>query len=290
MNPSDDTPVVYTNEKGTVRILVIADLHTNVTEEANRKTWRDVRSFISSTKPHLLVVLGDVWCGDDQAHEASDWMNRDLALLGSLGVPWAFVWGNHDYGIDTYWGNKAISDTPNSLMPENTYNGNYRVQIAESKSDGRLLWDLYVLNSHTWSLLPEDVMWFEQESQRLYATRGRLVPAMVFFHIPLEQFETARSSGRFNGEANEEVGYWGNTASLGQPIIRTRNVRACFVGHSHANDFSFTQDGILFSYARATGYGGYGEKHLQKGAKLILGKGADIKCKTLFARNTTTSV
>lgn len=290
MNVSDDTPVIYTHEKGTVRILVIADLHTNITEEANYKTWQDVRSLISCTKPHLLVVLGDVWCGDDQPQEAPFWMNRDLAVLGSLGVPWAFAWGNHDYGVDTYWGNKAISDTRNALMPENAYNGNYRVEIAESSSDENPLWDIYVLNSHTWSLLPEDLIWFEKEAQRLYATRGRLVPAMVFFHIPLEQFETARSSGRFNGEANEEVGYWGNTASLAQPIIRTGNVRAVFVGHSHANDFSFTQDGILFSYAHATGYGGYGEKHLQKGAKLILGEGADIKSKTLFAHDATTSV
>ncbi len=65
----------------------------------------------------------------------------------------------------------------------------------------------------------------------------------------------------------------------------TGNVRACFCGHSHKNDFHFEEDGILFACGRATGHGGYGGEALKKGAKFIdLGRDRDdIAFRTVFA-------
>lgn len=277
---------IQSGQDGTFRILVIADPHTDQDEDANARTWRDVHAMIDRFRPGLLVVLGDVWCGDDRPEQAREWMRRDLSVIASLGVPWAFVWGNHDYGVDTADGHAAVATADNAVPPDVTGPpGDYRIAVAD-RHDDAVLWDLFFLNSHTECLLREDVEWLEQETMRLRAERGRDVPALLFFHIPLKQYETARETGRAEGIGLEEVLYWGDDGTLIEGIKRAGNVRACFAGHSHRNDFYFVEDGVVFAYARATGYGGYGDD-VKKGAKLITLGPATLHFETVFADGST---
>ncbi len=257
------------DKSGEFKILLVADLHTDISEEANKQTWNDIRSLIAKTSPDLLVLLGDVWCADDKPERGPEFMKRDIAVLENVQVPWAFVWGNHDFGLDTTWANEMLVNAKHSVMPSDHANGNYRIEIRECDSK-RVAWDIFCLNSHNWSLQPSDLDWFVTTSQSLAQTRGELIPAIVFFHIPLKQYEWARLEHSYTGEACEQVGYWGNEENIIAPFLRTNNVKAIFVGHSHANDFHFQKHGIIFSYARATGYAGYGEDELLKGAKLII--------------------
>lgn len=68
-------------------------------------------------------------------------------------------------------------------------------------------------------------------------------------------------------------------------------MRACFVGHSHKNDYYFEEDGIVFAFGRATGYGGYGGEALEKGATLlVLGpQPGAFQFQTVFADGSTWS-
>lgn len=269
MTPHDLPAILQTNADGTFRILVAADLHTDNDEAANARTWGDIKTLLNRFEPNLLVVLGDVWCGDNQPDRAVEWMRRDLTVLDGLGVPWAFVWGNHDYGVDTDWGRASVAAAARSIISCGDGRGNCRAEVVRS-CDREPLWDLFFLNSHTLCLMPEDIAWFEQETRRMQAKRGRLLPALAFFHIPLKQYETARLEGRVEGIALEEASYWGDDGTRIEGLVRPGNIRACFVGHSHNNDYHFKQDGVVFAYARATGYGGYGAETVPKGAKLIV--------------------
>jgi hypothetical protein len=254
---------------GRLRILQITDFHNDVSDELALRTYDDIRALVAMTRPDLLAVTGDIWCGDDKPEQGLRLMRRDLAFLASLGTPWAFIWGNHDWGlgIAEHW--NEITARPNALMPRGDGAGSYRIEVIGANDDSAR-WDLFFLNSGLEWHLPDDLAWFETECARLAENRAKILPAVVFVHIPLKEYEEARLAGDYIGEAHEEVLHWGDDGRVFDSFRRAGNVRACFVGHSHKNDFHVERDGVILAYGRATGHGGYGGEVLRKGAKLIV--------------------
>lgn len=249
------------------RILQLTDFHSDVSEYANERTRADVRAMVARFRPDFLAVTGDIWCGDGQPDAAPMWMSRDLAFLASLETPWAFTWGNHDHAADFAAAHRRILATPHYAAPNSTDRGECHIEIVDSA--GRVAWDLLFANSGEAWRLPGDLDWIRSTSVALAGGRGRIVPALLFFHIPLRRYQVAIDAGRVTGIAREEVLFWGDEADTGADLITsTANIRACFCGHSHRNDCWFEEGGVVFAYGRSTGYGGYGDD-VKKGAKLI---------------------
>jgi hypothetical protein len=248
------------------RVLQLTDFHDDVSDGLTARTYADVRTLVQVWQPDFLAVTGDIWCGDDKPGRGPELMRRDLEFLGSLNVPWAFTWGNHDYKDNLESDTARIAASPNACMPPGDCRGNFRVGILHN---GNPAWDLYFLNSHGEGLWPLDLLWLEAEARRLLQLRDTRTSAIAFFHIPLQQYETARLRGKIHGIAHEEVLYWGNSADRFDAIRDTGTIRACFVGHSHVNDFHFEEDGVTLVSGRAMGHGGYGADRLAKGATLI---------------------
>lgn len=262
--------VLEARDDTTFRILQLTDFHSDVSEFMNERTRADVRAMIAHFKPDLLAVTGDIWCGDDHPESAPMWMARDLVFLGGLGVPWAFTWGNHDWFDDFQAARVRIAATPNAIAPEGDGHGNFRIEVHPPGAS-RPAWDLFFLNSGPSWNLPGDLDWFHGECARIHEERGRVLPAIAYFHIPLRNYQDAIDTGRTIGFGTETVLFWGDDDGIAAPILKEPgNLRACFCGHSHKNDFYFVEDGITFAYGRATGYGGYGGEELAKGGKLLL--------------------
>lgn len=279
---------------GRFRILQVADFHSDVEERLNERTRADVRAMAAHFAPDLLAVTGDIWCGDEHPEAAPMWRQRDLAFLGALGLPWAFALGNHDYVGDLDDAFALIAATPHAVAPCGSGRGDFRIEVtwpnaAQARGhvprrrsrrlrvpEGPAL-DVFFLNSGPRWNLPGDLRWFEEEIERINESRGLVLPAIVFFHIPLENYQRAINEGRTIGVGDEDVLNWGDEEGIAAAILKRAgrrgetpgNVRACFCAHSHKNDFYFEEDGVIFAYGRATGYGGYGGEELAKGAKLI---------------------
>lgn len=269
------------------RILQLTDFHSDTSEYANERTRADVRAMVARHRPHFLAVTGDIWCGDTHPETAMMWMGRDLDFIVSLETPWAFTWGNHDHAADFARAQSQILASPHYAAPETTLRGECHLEVRGR--DDSAAWDLFFVNSRDRWRLPEDLDWFLARSALLARARGRTVPALLFFHIPLMRYEVAIGEGRVRGIAMEEVLCWGDEADTGAEIILSSgNVRACFCGHSHSNDCWFEEKGAIFAYGRSTGYGGYGDD-VRKGAKLIVldlaGEGLDFE--TVFGDGTT---
>lgn len=264
-----DFALLHAGNKAVFRVLQVTDFHSNVDEALNEKTRTDVRAMIRHFTPDLLAVTGDIWCGDDTPDTAPMWMRRDLDFLGSLGVPWAFIWGNHDYAGDFDAAQRHIAATPNAIAPRGDGRGNFRVEVR-CEGETHPVWDLFFLNSGPQWHLPEDLCWFQEETQRIKQSRGKVIPAIAYFHIPLKNYQDAIDQGRTIGVGDEFVLNWGDEEGLAAPVFKQAgNIRACFTAHSHKNDFWFEEDGVVFAYGRATGYGGYGGEELRKGGKLL---------------------
>ena len=254
-------------ETGDFRILQLTDFHSDVSEYENERTRADVRAMVTQHRPHLLAVTGDIWCGDGHPEAAPMWMQRDLDFIASLDTPWAFTWGNHDYAADFGQAQAHLMATPNYAAPKMTGRG--ECHLAVRRDDGEVAWDIFFANSMDRWHLPRDLTWFHEHTEALRILRGRDVPAVLFFHIPLRRYQGAIDEGRAQGIALEEVLFWGDEADTGADLVaEVGNVRACFCGHSHRNDCHFEENGVVFAYGRSTGYGGYGDD-VKKGAKLI---------------------
>lgn len=286
-----DFAVMRTGEGDRFRILQVTDFHSDAAEYCNERTREDVRALVAAHGPDLLAVTGDIWCGDLHPGAALMWMKRDLDFLASLETPWAFCRGNHDYVSDLEYMLGAIAETPHAIAPAGDSKGNFRIELQTLGEE--VLWDIFFLDSGPrWNEV-DSLDWFTGEVERVNARRGRVVPALLFFHIPLRNYQEALDTGRIRGAGNEDVLFWGDEDGRVEEVLKAAgqkdggpgNVRACFCGHSHKNDFHFEEDGIVFGYGRATGYGGYGGEEIGKGAKLIeLGRGRDaITWRTVFA-------
>lgn len=255
-------------ENGNFRILFLTDFHNDTGEDAARRTWDDIHDMVQQRRPNFLALGGDIWCGDEDPGRARRLMERDLQELADIGLPWAFAWGNHDYGGALAEDNRILRSAPCSAMGGSDDDGNCRVELWDPGHE-RILWDFYFINSRELWRPEEDWQWFESETARIREERGETLPSLVFFHIPLAQYEEARLSGQYRGVAREQVLCWGDDGSGLERIEAAGGVRACFCGHSHTNDFQFERNGIIYAYGRATGHGGYGADRLSKGAKVI---------------------
>lgn len=251
------------------RILQVTDFHHDQDDGLARQTYDDIAAMVQRHTPAMVAVTGDNWCSDMEPEYAPARLARDIGFLASLDIPWGLVWGNHDYAPDFDAAIAAIAAAPGSLQPEAAVNGTFRVAIHGEGSPAPR-WDLFFINTREQWHLPADLLGFTEESARLAAARRAIVPALVFCHFPMRNYQAAIDAGRVTGEAHEEVLYWGDEEGMAAPMIKAPgNVRGVFCGHSHKNDCWFEEDGIYFGYGRATGHGGYGGDVLPKGSKLI---------------------
>lgn len=271
------------------RILQLTDFHSDVSEYANERTRADVRAMVERHRPDLLAVTGDIWCGDLQPSSAGMWMQRDMEFIESLETPWVFTWGNHDFAVDFERAHDRIMASPHYVGECGTRWGESHVVVTDRGGD--VAWDIFFANTTDQWRLPSDLEWVLSHSEELATARARVVPAILFFHIPLRRYQKAIDEGRVEGIALEPVLSWGDEADIGADLILgSRNIRACFCGHSHRNDCWFSEDGVLFAYGRCTGHGGYGGD-VKRGAKLILlnMKAAELSFETVFGDGTSWS-
>lgn len=233
--------------------------------------WKDPMSVIrmqkavEATEPDLVAVTGDLWHDDPQGR-GEEFMRFGVDKCQDLGVPWLFTWGNHDKMADYAVGHEVFTNAKRSLYRGGAARGNYVVEITDAH--GRPLWQLLCLNSANQGVQKEQREWLRglvSERQRLEKPAP---PAFVFFHIPIRQYKDVWDSGIASGIFQESVCYHAEDGST-LPILKELDVRACFCGHDHVNDYSGMHNGIDLVYGRVTGFGGYGTHLMKRGAKLI---------------------
>ena len=110
-------------------------------------------------------------------------------------------------------------------------------------------------------------------------------PVLCFLHIPLLQYDTVWQKKVAKGIFKESVCTYGEDGSAIAKLKKFGDVKACFCGHDHVNDYSGTWDGVEMVYGRATGHAGYGAHKLKKGGKLITVDLADPKKNTPHLEN-----
>lgn len=236
--------------------------------EVDRNTERDWREFVRIFSPDLVIFTGDSW-HDNPGGRGMKSLLHVLSRVESLGVPWAFCWGNHDLMDDYQAGHDALENARHALYRGGATHGDYRIEVRTGSTKEPAAAHLWFLNSNRHGLTAWQLEWLRAARAALHKTNSAAVPSLAFYHIPLLDQKTLYQSGQTPGILQEEVCHEKESGGAAPVLAADNGLLACFCGHDHVNDYAVRTRALDLVYGRATGHAGYGGDKLRKGAKLI---------------------
>ena len=280
---------VQMNENEDFRILVLSDIQLNVPFPwRNKKAMEMVESLVLEQNPDLVITTGDNVSFVFQGFLAK----RFARKMESLDVKWAVVMGNHDgeASVDRNWHGNLYESSKNSLFEmgpvEVTGTGNYQINIADS--NGEIIRSLIMLDSHAKTryetgrdydyIKPSQLEWYRWVTDGMEKETGHVVPSILFFHIPLIEFQEAIDSENvvlLDGEMNEDVYCAPISSGLFELVLEQGSTSHIFNGHDHVNNLSVLYKGITMTYGTKTGPCSYYDKDLQGGTLITIKSGTN---------------
>lgn len=270
------------NPTGQFKIIQFADLHEHYSR--NEKTIKFMEDTLNSEKPDLVILTGDNidgrYCFSKESVKKAI---ADIAKpMEERKIPWAVVLGNHDNEFSRvnrrdqmkiYMSYKYnLSEAFSSVIGRA---GDYNILIRDYKNI-KPVFNIYLLDSGYYCLggygyiKQQQINWYKELSAELKNKYGKVVPSLMFFHIPLQQQYKAWESRKAIGERNEKECPQKIDTGLFSALVENRDVKGVFVGHDHRNDYMGSINGITLGYGHCTGDGGYGDKSLQRGARVFV--------------------
>lgn len=271
------TPNFAFDKKGRFRIMQLTDLHyTGDQRSAHLPAL--LTQLIEAEHPDLVILTGDV-VHSRGLDEATLW--RDICgVIAKTKTPYAVTLGNHDAERlprpEIY---EIVAALPlcinRDFNPAGERQGDFIVPVrtADGKGEGALL---YLLDSNDYNddhsyagVSQEQVAWYRTVSEAAEARNGEKLNALMFFHIPLQEYgETFAESKRSVGFRIERECPGRDNAGMFEALAERGEVTGVFVGHDHSNNYVVSRDGIALAYGRYSG--GYGEyQELLSGCRMI---------------------
>ncbi|MFC5701663.1 metallophosphoesterase family protein [Cohnella faecalis] len=273
------------NEDGTFKIVQFTDIHWQNGEPADWRSLALMKEIAANEKPDLVVFTGDVIHSELTADPKAAFADAVSVVTGEGGVPWAFVFGNHDAeeGVSRNELMELARKLPGCMAEQGPVDvhgvGNYRLSVHRSAAPEEVGASLYLFDSGSYApqeiggsawIHRSQIDWYVRESSRLKAgNRGNVVRSLAFFHIPLPEFNEVWDFRACCGHNFEGVGCPKINSGLFHAFWERGDVKGVFVGHDHVNDYWGTLHGIRLCYGKATGYNGYGSEGLPRGARII---------------------
>jgi len=192
------------------------------------------------------------------------------------------VFGNHDEeaNLDREEMMREVLSLPFTVTergPEEVFGvGNFVVELLDINT-GANIFNLWFLDSGDYSkfsgiggyewVRPSQVNWYLEASRALTARNGgKVVPALMFFHIPIPEYEKVAS---FVGDKQEGIYDAEVNSGLFAAILEAGDVKATFVGHDHVNDFCGLHHGVHLCYGGGVGYHAYGKVGWARRSRVI---------------------
>ena len=297
-------------ENGKFKIAQFTDTHYNSDKkDVCIEAVRLIEETLDAEKPQIALFTGDIVVGG-KTQEA--W-NDILAPCVERKIPYAVVLGNHD-DENTKLSRREIveylSGLPFSVTqpgPKDIFGAsNYVLEVFDGDKLANLL---YCLDSNSYPQPRADgiydwfhddqIAWYKKQSETYTKQCSMPVPALAFFHIPLNEFGEmvhhqaflavggmkeyapenilrTRKDNRMNSETTiigqrfERECPGSLNSGMFYAMWRQKDIMGVFVGHDHVNDYIGLYQGIALGYGRWSGTKTtYGERNMIHGSRLI---------------------
>ncbi len=215
--------------------------------------------------PDLIVLNGDSFMGANKKV-----VDKFFAFMDSLGIPFCYDYGNHDYQGTYSHGyiDSVLKSCENTLYlnpDDDVYgNSNYLVNLMDGNE---IKWQIYIFDSNQYYKTDYDVIhddqieWYTKQVEYANGISSvdevnstDMIPSLAFFHIPFEEFQYAWDD--VNNEkwgGNDEDGYWYMIDSgvakgyrdndLFEVMQQYQSTVGIVCGHDHTNNCDFYFNG-----------------------------------------------
>ncbi len=257
---------LYFNADGSFRVLILADIHmnaaSNLTTTENIK--KRIKFLIDKENPNLVIFTGDNTIRSSTTAIAKNNISAMVSYIEEKKIPWCHVYGNHDHeNALTLEKQQEIYESFEYCIskegPDLSGVGNYVNGIYNK--DGSLGAVIYCLDSHdypkdgsggTYDYIKQDqIDWYKSTSEKLQKYNGKVVPALMAFHIPLIENTYAYNNrnnkdivSEYTGERNEAICSSVTDTNLFETILERGDVKAIVTGHDHVNDYMYNYKGV----------------------------------------------
>lgn len=295
-------------DEGNFKILVFSDIQEG--PRYDPRTLLNINAMLDRIRPDLVILNGDnvIDCADIE--EYSRTLKVFVSPMEERNIPWTHVYGNHDEecnpGMRKEDFQKIYESYPHSVSSSAKGIpgvGNHLLPIYDRKGD--IAFVLYLLDSGAYikesgidsslieaSRLPRSfvpntdyafidtrqVMWYYDSSEKLERLCGRKIPAAMFFHICLHEFELIANNPnetKMTGEKNEGICPGMLNSGLFAAAVQRGDVKGIYCGHDHVNTYEGTYFGVRLGFCSNMGFSTYGlpgddsERNRLRGARLI---------------------
>lgn len=255
--------------------------------------FRYIRQAIEKSDPHLIIVTGDLIYGEFD--DAGTSLTAFIDFMDGFKIPWAPVFGNHDNesAKGVLWQCEQLENSAYCLFKRGnvTGNGNYCIGIRQK---GTLVRTVYMMDSNGCSaatdyhvyraagFAQDQKNWLKNTAAAIKEKSGKIVPAILGFHIPVMEFTLAAQAAGYEPEFNNENVLYnigidvtaknGDFGKKGEAykgiheeadllnILKTNGFDGVFVGHSHLNNVSILYEGIRWTFGlKSSSYDRYSE-------------------------------
>ena len=270
---------LFFKEDDTFKILQFTDVHWVDGCENDLRTTAGMKSILELEKPDFVVFTGDTVYGNDNANA----FRMAVEPVNNANIPWAAVFGNHDSELGSSKEILLSVQQESSLClteagePDIDGIGNYVISV--NTSEGKPSWFLFFIDSGDYNknekvggydfIKRSQINWYIKKSSELKDNYGN-IPALSFFHIPLQEHNLIWNICECYGEKNENVCCSPQNSGLFSAMLEMGNMKGVFVGHDHINDYWGELFSIKLYYGRATGYNTYGSETFKHGARIIM--------------------
>jgi 3',5'-cyclic AMP phosphodiesterase CpdA len=308
---TDSKPKLQFTAEGTFKIAQFTDTHYRTDKKNDAvESVRLIEETLDAEKPQLAVYTGDIVVHGKTRQGWDD----ILAPCVDRQVPFAVVLGNHDHEntklspreIVDYIAGKPFSVTQSG--PEDIFGAsNYVLEIYNGEKIANLL---YCLDSNAYPQRPlkgvydwfhdDQIAWYKERSRTYTKQNGGVpVPALAFFHIPLNEYGemihhqailategmTEYNAGKImRTKKDSRTGL--NSILIGKrfeiecpgavnsgmfyAMWSQKDVMGTFAGHDHVNDYIGLYQDIALAFGRWSGTKTtYGSKYMTHGSRLI---------------------
>ncbi len=281
-----------TTKKEDFKILQLTDIHlggSSLSSVKDYKALNSVYTLINHTKPDLVIVTGDlVFPMGVMSFSFNNYtpIMQFASFMRNIGIPWAFLYGNHDTEnmanntaeeIDELLKSVSFKTSKNLLypyiQPEITGRNNQLIEIRNE--DGTLNQAVFLLDSNDYIndvindydyIHDDEVEWYESKVKELNEKEGKIISSLVFFHMPLQEY---REAYELNEKGSEEVEYFFGEngekmidkvccseypSKLFDTALKLGSTKAMFCGHDHYNNLSVKYKGIRLTYGMSIDY------------------------------------
>jgi len=309
----DEESGVYTivdADGGDFKILQLTDIHLGgsiFSSVKDSKALYSIYQLLNYAKPDFVIVTGDltfpVGLFSLSINNHTPVMEF-ASFMRNLGIPWAFTYGNHDTesmatyskeDLDKLFQMLSYKTSKNLLYPyiQPNITGRNNQLIEIRNRDGSLNQALFLIDSNAYTgegfnqydyIHDDQVEWYESQVLRLQNEEKKSISSMMFFHIPLHQYQEAYQL--YQQGSNDVIYHFGENLEDGVGKVCASNypskifdtalelgsTKAFFCGHDHYNNISLEYKGIRLTYGMSIDYlamPGIQNSMNQRGATLI---------------------